>query len=29
LIECGIWLFTPFCLNCYAGVIRKRLRHGT
>ncbi|KAF5050894.1 MAG: CapA family protein [Methanoculleus horonobensis] len=27
LIECGVWLFTPFCLNCYAGVIRKRLRH--
>ncbi|MEG3055204.1 MAG: hypothetical protein RQM90_03335 [Methanoculleus sp.] len=26
LIECGIWLATPFCLNCYAGLIRKRLR---
>ena len=26
LIECGVWLMTPFCLNCYAGVIRKRLR---
>ncbi|MFW5638970.1 MAG: CapA family protein [Methanoculleus sp.] len=26
LIECGVWLATPFCLNCYAGVIRKRLR---
>lgn len=26
LIECGVWLVTPFCLNCYAGVIRKRLR---
>jgi poly-gamma-glutamate synthesis protein (capsule biosynthesis protein) len=26
LVECGVWLFTPFCLNCYAGLIRKRLR---
>ncbi|BBL67625.1 CapA family protein [Methanoculleus chikugoensis] len=26
LLECGVWLFTPFCLNCYAGLIRKRLR---
>ena len=26
LVECGVWLMTPFCLNCYAGVIRKRLK---
>jgi len=26
LIECGVWLVTPFCLNCYAGMIRKRLK---
>ncbi|MDD2473318.1 MULTISPECIES: CapA family protein [unclassified Methanoculleus] len=26
LVECGVWLVTPFCLNCYAGLIRKRLR---
>lgn len=26
LVECGVWLVTPFCLNCYAGVIRRRLR---
>ncbi|WP_292520013.1 CapA family protein [Methanoculleus sp.] len=26
LIECGVWLATPFCLNCYAGTIRKRLK---
>ncbi|MCK8517902.1 CapA family protein [Methanoculleus sp. 7T] len=26
LVECGVWLVTPFCLNCYAGVIRKRLK---
>jgi len=26
LIECGVWLVTPFCLNCYAGLIRQRLR---
>lgn len=26
LVECGVWLVTPFCLNCYAGMIRKRLR---
>ena len=26
LVECGAWLVTPFCLNCYAGVIRKRLK---
>ncbi len=24
LIECGVWLVTPFCLNCYAGAIRRR-----
>lgn len=29
LAECGVWLVTPFCLNCYAGMIRKRLRHET
>ncbi|HOI57104.1 MULTISPECIES: CapA family protein [unclassified Methanoculleus] len=26
LAECGVWLVTPFCLNCYAGLIRRRLR---
>ena len=26
LVECAVWLVTPFCLNCYAGVIRKRLK---
>jgi hypothetical protein len=26
LIECGVWLITPFVLNCYAGTIRKRLK---
>jgi hypothetical protein len=26
LAECGVWLVTPFCLRCYAGLIRKRLR---
>jgi len=26
LLECGVWLITPFCLNCYAGIVRKRLR---
>ncbi|MDV2481659.1 CapA family protein [Methanoculleus sp. Wushi-C6] len=26
LVECGVWLLTPFCLNCYAGLIRKRLK---
>ena len=26
LIECGVWLVTPFCLNCYAGAIRRRLK---
>lgn len=29
LIECGVWLVTPFCLNCYAGMIRRRLRQET
>ena len=29
LIECGIWLVTPFCLNCYVGLIRRRLRERT
>jgi poly-gamma-glutamate synthesis protein (capsule biosynthesis protein) len=29
LLECGVWLMTPFCLNCYAGVIRKRMRQET
>jgi len=26
LVECVVWLMTPFCLNCYAGVIRNRLK---
>jgi len=26
LIECGIWLVTPFCIRCYAGIIRRRLK---
>jgi len=26
LAECGIWLVTPFCLKCYAGLIRKWLK---
>lgn len=26
LAECGVWLVTPFCLNCYAGMIRRRLK---
>ena len=25
-IECGIWLLTPFCIRCYAGIIRRRLK---
>lgn len=26
LIECGVWLVTPFCIRCYAGIIRRRLK---
>ena len=26
LIECAIWLVTPFCIRCYAGIIRRRLK---
>ncbi|MDN7026091.1 CapA family protein [Methanoculleus sp. FWC-SCC1] len=26
LLECGVWLATPFCMRCYAGLLRKRLR---
>lgn len=25
LVECVIWLFTPFCLMCYSGVFRKQI----
>jgi poly-gamma-glutamate synthesis protein (capsule biosynthesis protein) len=25
IIECGIWLVTPFCIRCYAGIIRRML----
>jgi poly-gamma-glutamate synthesis protein (capsule biosynthesis protein) len=25
LVECVIWLFTPFCLKCYSGIFRKRI----
>jgi hypothetical protein len=28
LLECGAWLATPFCMRCYAGLIRKKLRNG-
>ena len=26
LIEMGVWLFTPFCLRCYAGLVRRLFR---
>lgn len=26
LLECIIWLLTPFCLKCYSGIILKRIR---
>lgn len=26
LFECGVWLATPFCLQCYGGLLRRRLR---
>jgi poly-gamma-glutamate capsule biosynthesis protein CapA/YwtB (metallophosphatase superfamily) len=26
LIECAIWLISPFCLRCYAAILSKRLR---
>lgn len=25
LMECLVWLFTPFCLKCYLGIFRKRI----
>ncbi len=28
LLECGVWLTTPFCLQCYGGLLRRRLRGG-
>jgi poly-gamma-glutamate synthesis protein (capsule biosynthesis protein) len=31
IIECGIWLITPFCIRCYLGIVRiiwrKHFRH--
>ena len=24
IVECFIWLLTPFCIRCYAGIIRRR-----
>jgi hypothetical protein len=26
LLEMGAWFFTPFCLNCFAGIIRRHFR---
>jgi len=26
LVECIIWLLTPFCLKCYSGIFRKRIK---
>jgi len=26
LLECMIWLISPFCLRCYAAIMRRRLR---
>ncbi|WP_332450505.1 CapA family protein [Methanoculleus sp.] len=28
ILEMGVWFFTPFCLQCYAGMIRRSLRQG-
>lgn len=27
LIECFIWLITPFCIRCYAGIIRQKFKY--
>jgi len=27
LVECAVWLITPFCIRCYAGIIRQKLKH--
>ena len=29
LLEMGVWFFTPFCLKCFAGLIRRSLRPGS
>jgi len=26
LLEMGVWFFTPFCLKCFAGLVRRALR---
>jgi hypothetical protein len=26
LMECCVWLITPFCMRCYAGLIRRRMK---
>ena len=26
-IECAIWLITPFCIRCYAGIIRQKFKY--
>jgi len=27
LLQCLLWLVSPFCIKCYMGVIRKRIKH--
>ncbi len=27
LLQCLIWLVSPFCIRCYCGLIRKRIKH--
>ncbi len=27
LLECCIWMMTPFCMNCYLGLIRKAIKN--
>jgi len=28
LLECMVWLISPFCLRCYAAIVRRKLRGG-
>ena len=27
LLQCILWLVSPFCIKCYSGLIRKRIKH--
>ena len=27
LLQCTLWLISPFCIKCYMGVVRKRIKH--